>query len=77
MKFLLLLLVVLVVVGVMAARGRRREPPPDTRRPPPGPGGAPMIACAHCGVHLPQQDALQDDRGRSYCGEEHRRLGGR
>lgn len=76
MKFLLLLLVVLVVVGVMAARGRRREPPPDTRRQP-GTGGAPMIACAHCGVHLPQQDALQDDRGRSYCGEEHRRLGGR
>lgn len=38
-------------------------------------GASQMVSCARCGVHLPQSDALQDDAGVFYCGEEHRRLG--
>lgn len=34
-----------------------------------------MVACARCGVHLPESEALED-AGRRYCCEEHRRLGG-
>jgi uncharacterized protein len=30
-----------------------------------------MVACAHCGTHLPSTDALQDG-GVFYCSAEHR-----
>lgn len=30
-----------------------------------------MVACAHCGVHLPAQDAVQGKAGL-YCGAQHR-----
>lgn len=33
-----------------------------------------MISCAHCGLHLPQQEALPMGE-RFYCCEEHRRRG--
>ena len=29
-----------------------------------------MVRCAHCGVHLARQDALQQG-GQWYCGQEH------
>ena len=34
-----------------------------------------MVSCAHCGVHLPQSDAVSDAAGAFYCSDEHRRLG--
>ena len=30
-----------------------------------------MVACAHCGVHLPESEAIADD-GRHYCCAAHR-----
>ena len=30
-----------------------------------------MVACAHCGTHLPQTEALAHG-GHFYCGREHR-----
>jgi uncharacterized protein len=30
-----------------------------------------MLACAHCGVHLPRDEALPG-RGGVFCGEAHR-----
>lgn len=41
-------------------------------------GGAPavLVACAHCGVLLPQAEALEES-GKVYCSAEHRRLGAR
>ncbi len=44
--------------------GARRSPPPER-----------MVACGHCGVNVPQSEALES-RGRFYCSEEHRRLAG-
>jgi uncharacterized protein len=35
-----------------------------------------LVACAHCGVNLPQTEA-RSDGGRFYCSEEHLRLGPR
>jgi len=29
-----------------------------------------MVACAYCGVHLPESDAIQKD-GKHYCCAEH------
>ncbi len=76
MKFVLLLLV-LVVVGLVFFGRRRAVPPPDkpTARKPDGPQA--MLACAHCGVHLPQAEALMDAAGRPYCSEAHRLHGPR
>jgi uncharacterized protein len=33
-----------------------------------------MVACAHCGVNLPESDSVRVGE-RHYCSEEHRRLG--
>lgn len=33
-----------------------------------------MVRCAHCGLHLPQPDALPAG-DRYFCSEEHRALG--
>ena len=80
MKYLLLL-VVLAAALAWWTLGRRRGGPAD------GGSGAPrarkggesarMVACAHCGVHLPQPEALSDAAGRVYCSEAHRLAGPR
>ena len=37
----------------------------------------PMLACVHCGVHLPQADAVLDAQARPFCSEAHRLAGPR
>jgi uncharacterized protein len=81
MKYLLVLLV--VIVGAWLLMGRRR----GDGAPPQGPaakGGKAgtkkpqeMLACAHCGVHLPQAEAVMDAGGRPFCSEAHRLAGPR
>jgi uncharacterized protein len=86
-KFLLLLLVLVVAIGWwMVGRrgglgGRRGS---DGGGVPDAGGGrragaqpATMLECAHCGVHLPQTEALFDVGGRPYCSEAHRLAGPR
>ena len=51
--------------------GRSRSAPGT---PPPAP--EPMVACAHCGVHLPAADSLREG-AHHYCSEGHRQLGAR
>jgi len=71
----------LVVFALMWWFGKGRvKPPPSAgpRKPAARPaGGQPveMVACAHCGLHLPRSDALLGDAERWFCGAEHRRLG--
>jgi uncharacterized protein len=86
------LLVIVGLIGVIAwwvmarlrgGRGRDATPPQgaDAARPPAaGPGsGAPqeIVACAHCGLNLPRQEAVADEQGRPYCGDAHRLAGPR
>lgn len=73
MKYLLIAVVVLVVLWLARGRSRREPPPAAPPRRPVDPQA--MVRCAHCGVHLPAQDALSGARG-SYCSAEHRRLHG-
>ena len=67
LKYLLLLILVLVVWW---AWKKRAELPPAADKPPPLPER--MVRCAHCGVHLPESDALVDG-DRHFCNEAHRR----
>jgi uncharacterized protein len=78
-KFLLVLLV--VGVGLWMLTARLRKPGGggqggDAARPKPADAAKPVeiVACAHCGVHLPAQDALVDG-DRRFCSDAHRRLG--
>ena len=32
-----------------------------------------MVSCAHCGLHIPQNEAIQA-QGKYYCSDEHRQL---
>jgi uncharacterized protein len=71
--FLLIAAVVLLVWLLRSARrGDKPEPParadPDDRR---KTASQTMVACAHCGVHLPRGDAVEAE-GLHFCGEPHR-----
>jgi uncharacterized protein len=68
-KLLVLLVaaaVIYFVIRGMVRRGGGRQAPPPAER---------MVACGHCGLNLPQSEALERS-GRFYCSEEHRRLAG-
>lgn len=81
MKFLLLLAVIGVALWLFKSRSRVKGPGDAAapKRPAKAAGkpeaATPMLACAHCGVHLPLTDAVQDAEGRIYCGEAHRKAG--
>lgn len=62
------LLAYLVFKGFKRAAGRRAE---DADKPRPTER---MVACARCGVHLPESEAFAS-ADRNFCSEEHRRLG--
>ncbi len=73
MKYLLVLVVVVVVLWLML-RGRASSVSSSRRRR--GRAEAQtMVACAHCGVHLPRPEAVTDAAGRPYCSEAHRLAG--
>lgn len=72
MKYLLVVVVVGLVLAWLMRRGRveskvERSTPtrPDE-----------MVQCAHCGVHLPTQDALSEG-GLVFCSDVHKRAGPR
>ena len=84
MKYLVLLAVLAVVLGVWRSRQTKSEsgsgsesPVRPAPRPPTPPLPQEMVACAHCGLHLPASEALRDAQGRPYCGQAHRLAGPR
>lgn len=77
MKYLLVLLVVVIAVGIW--RNKRRVAASEQSSAASARPAAPrqlqtMVACAHCGLHLPQSDALLDQSGEYFCSAEHRQL---
>lgn len=69
-KILLLLLVGLAIY--LLVRGRRTRAPDGYGQTTASPEA--MVACAHCGVHLPVSESLAADDSH-YCCSEHLRLG--
>ena len=72
MKYLLLIALALLALWwwrSLARRGTRRSQAP--KQPPAPPPPQDMIACRHCGVHLPGSDAIAGGEG-SYCSAAHR-----
>ena len=69
MKFALFLLAVLALLWLLRG-ATRRVPPPAQKTPPPAPPQQ-ILACAHCGVHLPQSEAVPAE-ALWFCGQPHR-----
>ena len=69
MKILLFLVAVFVLLWLLRGATSRRSG--GGVRPPRPTAPQQMIACAHCGVHLPRDEALPG-RGGVFCGEAHR-----
>lgn len=78
-KYLLLALVVIWLFYSPALRRKRQPPKPNNpmNKPtaPPGAEASTMARCAHCGLHLPSDEAVLDSQGRSYCSNAHRQAG--
>jgi uncharacterized protein len=82
MKYLLVLAVLWIAIWLW--RKNRREEMRDAMReraakaaqqpPPATPVGPPqaMVRCAHCGLHLPANDAIAGPDGAVYCSPAHR-----
>ncbi|MDP2751901.1 MAG: PP0621 family protein [Rhodocyclaceae bacterium] len=70
-KILFLLAVVFTLLAVFRARITHRT---DTPQPPASRAPETMVACDHCGTHIPLHESLEAN-GRRYCCEEHLRLG--
>lgn len=69
MKYLILIGVIFAVIWWLKLS--RDAPSKETKASSDQPQS--MVACLHCGLHLPQNDALATRNG-FYCSEEHRAL---
>lgn len=72
-KFLLLLLTLYLVWTIFfrSARPRRRDGGREQNLPPPPER---MVACAHCGVFVPESEAVPGEApDQFFCSEAHRR----
>lgn len=73
MRFFLLLGLFFAVVWLIRGGRRPRVADPAAPATPVAPQGAAeqVVACVHCGVHLPQSEAVSGAAGW-FCGETHR-----
>ncbi len=69
-RLILLLAIATLVWLIYSAHKRRSE---AAKRARPRRITTRMVRCDHCGLHVPENEAIQG-QGRHYCSEEHRRL---
>ena len=73
-RLLILALVVGLVLWLLFGRSRKRAAPDTAARSQHEPVS--FAVCAHCGVHVPMNDAVVDGQA-AYCSESHRLAGPR
>ena len=68
--FRYLLIVFIIWAGIMIIRQLylKRQDHPESRQ---LPAEQNMVRCTHCGVHLPEMDAVKDNQ-KTYCCEAHK-----
>ena len=71
MKLLVVVLALVLLGWLLFGRSRKRPPPPEAGAGRSAAQSEGMVACAHCGVHLPASEAVRA-QGRSYCSASHR-----
>lgn len=69
MKYLVLLMVLMVAIWWIKRHRQPQDPVQKSMTPEP----QPMVACAHCGLHLPQTEAVATGKAY-YCSPSHRAL---
>ena len=74
MKYLVLLIVLVVAIGLWRSRRASDAPARQPTSPPQGSSPQDVLACAHCGVHIPEAEALMLG-DQAYCCAEHQRSG--
>jgi uncharacterized protein len=73
MKYLLLIALALVLVWWWRTLARNRNGANPAQKPAPDkPAPQDMVACSHCGLHLPRAEAIASGQG-VYCSDAHRR----
>ena len=75
--FWIVIIIAVLCVARIAARmaAARRAPGFPPPKPPAQPGGgAEVVRCAHCGIHLPRSEALLQN-GRTWCSADHAQRG--
>ena len=68
-KLVLFIAILAVIYLLVRASKRPKTPPPEAKA-----AEEAMAQCAHCGVHFPLTESV-DEAGRVFCSEAHRRLG--
>ncbi len=73
MKYLLLIALALVLVWWWRTLNRKKNPQgQEQTQTPVRPAPQDMVACQHCGLHLPRAEAIGSTT-EVYCSEAHRR----
>lgn len=70
-KLFAFLLVLLAIYLFRRALAKPSAPPPDQRAAAPGAQAERMVACAHCGLHVPESEAVEG-AGQLFCCPAHR-----
>ncbi|MFC0709846.1 PP0621 family protein [Azorhizophilus paspali] len=66
-RLLFWILVIIAVIWLWRRLTRPAAPPVDKSGPD---APKPMVRCAHCGIHLPREEALAEG-SRWYCSQAH------
>lgn len=69
MRFLFLLVGIVIVYSLLKKYFRNLQQPNSPVRPP---AAENMVRCVHCGVNVPQTEAIFS-RGENFCSDEHRK----
>ena len=73
---LIRLIILALVIWLIYRMVRQMLAKPRAKKPSRPQVGTDMVRCAHCGIHIPDNEALYRD-GQPYCSEEHREAGPR